>query len=224
MDKRVNTAAEALAGIEDGATVMLSGFQGSGVATALITALIDTGVRGLTMIANGAGHHGSAQAALVEAGRVDKVVCSSARGRGADSIPFEILWEAGKIELELVPQGIFAERIRAGGAGVPAFFTPVAADTDLAKGKERRVLDGRDCVLETALKADFTLLRAERADRYGNLTYRGTQANFGPVMAAAAATTAVEVDEIVDAGALNPIAIRTPGIFVDRVIALPDPR
>ncbi|MCG8548447.1 MAG: 3-oxoacid CoA-transferase subunit A, partial [Alphaproteobacteria bacterium] len=181
MDKSVETVAEALADIKDGATVMLSGFQGSGAANALIQALIETGVRGLTVISNGTGHHGSTQAKLVETGRVVKVVCSSARGRGSEQTPFEKLLEKGDIELELVPQGVFAERIRAGGAGIPAFFTPVAADTDLADGKERRVLNGRDCVLETALTADFTLLRAERADRYGNLTYRGTQANFGPV-------------------------------------------
>ena len=224
MDKSVGTVAEALADIKDGATVMLSGFQGAGMPNALIHALIDAGARDLTVICNGTGNHGSAQAKLVETGRVVKVVCSSARGRGSEQTPFETLLEKGAIELELVPQGIFAERIRAGGAGVPAFFTPVAADTNLAAGKERRVLNGRDCVLETALTADFTLLRAERADRYGNLTYRGTQANFGPVMATAAAITVAEVTEVVDIGTLNPAAVRTPGIFVDRVIALPDLR
>ncbi|MCG8546152.1 MAG: 3-oxoacid CoA-transferase subunit A [Alphaproteobacteria bacterium] len=224
IDKRVATIAEAIADIGDGARIMLSGFQHIGVANALIRGVIDSGVKDLTIIANGAGHHGSTQADLMETGRVTRLICSSARGRGKDSTPFEKLYHSGKIELELVPQGTLAERIRAGGAGIPAFYTATGASTDLAEGKEKRDFNDRTCVLETALTADFALLRADRGDRWGNLTYRGTQANFGPVMATAGAITVAEVTEVVDTGTLNPAAVRTPGIFVDRVIALPDLR
>lgn len=224
IDKRVNTTDEALAGITDGATVMLSGFQGAGVANALIGALIETGARNLTLISNGTGHPASMQGELIGSGAVTKVICSSARGRGRDPTPFEKLWLAGKIELELVPQGTFTERIRAGGAGIPAFYTPVGVDTALADGKERRTIDGRDCILETALTADFTLLRAERGDRWGNLVYIGTQSNFGPVMAMAGRVTVAEVNGFAPDGALAPDTIRTPGIFVDRIIELPDQR
>jgi 3-oxoadipate CoA-transferase alpha subunit len=224
IDKRVSTADEALAGIADGATVMLSGFQGSGVANALISALIETGTRNLTLIANGAGHPASKQGELIGSGAVAKLICSSARGRGRESTPFEERWLAGDIELELVPQGTFAERIRAGGAGIPAFYTPVGADTALAEGKERRTIDGRDCILETALTADFTLLRAERGDRWGNLVYVGTQANFSPVMAMAGRVTVAEVSSFAPDGALAPESIRTPGIFVNRIVEQPDTR
>jgi 3-oxoadipate CoA-transferase alpha subunit len=224
IDKRVSTADEALAGIADGATVMLSGFQGSGVANALIGALIETGTRNLTLIANGAGHPASKQGELIGSGAVAKLICSSARGRGRESTPFEERWLAGDIELELVPQGTFAERIRAGGAGIPAFYTPVGADTALAEGKERRTIDGRDCILETALTADFTLLRAERGDRWGNLVYVGTQANFSPVMAMAGRVTVAEVSSFAPDGALAPESIRTPGIFVNRIVEQPDTR
>jgi 3-oxoadipate CoA-transferase alpha subunit len=224
IDKRVSTADEALAGIADGATVMLSGFQGSGVANALIGALIETGTRNLTLIANGAGHPASKQKELIGSGAVAKLICSSARGRGRESTPFEERWLAGEIELELVPQGTFTERIRAGGAGIPAFYTPVGADTALAEGKERRTIDGRDCILETALTADFTLLRAERGDRWGNLVYVGTQANFSPVMAMAGRVTVAEVSSFAPDGALAPESIRTPGIFVNRIVEQPDTR
>lgn len=224
IDKRIDTTADALAGIADGATVMLSGFQGSGVANSLIGALIETGVRNLTLISNGTGHPGSMQGTLIASGAVDKVICSSARGRGAAPTPFEALWVAGKIELELVPQGTLTERIRAGGAGIPAFYTPVGADTALADGKERRTMDGRDCILETALTADFTLLRADSGDRLGNLVYVGTQANFGPVMAMAGRMTVAEVNRFAPDGALAAEAVRTPGIFVNRIIERPDER
>jgi 3-oxoacid CoA-transferase A subunit len=219
-DKRVETAAEALAGVKDGDTIMLSGFQRIGVPDHLIMALIETGVKGLTVIANSTGAHGSGIAKLVAAGRVERIVASSARGQGAEMTPFEMAWFAGKIGLELVPQGSFAERIRAGGAGHAGFYTPVAVGTDLAAGKEERRFGGRDYILETALTADFAMLRAERGDRYGNLVFRGSQANFGPVMATAAKITAVEVNHL-EEDALDPHGIHTPGIFVDRVLHVP---
>lgn len=222
IDKRVATIAEAIADIGDGARIMLSGFQHIGVANALIRGVVESGIKDLTIIANGAGHHGSTQADLMETGRVTRLICSSARGRGKDSTPFEKLYHSGKIELELVPQGTLAERIRAGGAGIPAFYTATGASTDLAEGKEKRTLDGRDCVLETALTADFALLRADRGDRWGNLTYRGTQANFGPVMATAATVTIAEVRQVVADGEIDPHHVRTPGIYVDRMVTVPE--
>jgi len=217
LDKRVETTAEALAGIKDGATVMLSGFQRIGVPDTLIMALIETGVGELTIIANSTGNHGSGIAHLVEAGRVARIIASSARGRGSEMTPFEKSYFANTIELELVPQGILAERIRAGGAGIPAFYTPVAVGTDLAAGKEERRFGDRDYILQTALKADFAMLRAERGDRFGNLIFRGSQANFGPVMATAAEVTAVEVNHLDDAP-LDPHSVHTAGIFVNRVL------
>ena len=219
-DKRVETAAEAIADIQDGATVMLSGFQRIGAPDALILALVESGVGGLTLIANSTGHHGSGIAQLVEAGRVEKIVASSARGRGPEMTPFEKAWFAKEIELELVPQGTLTERIRAGGTGHAGFYTPVAVGTDLAAGKEERRFGDTDYILETALTADFAMLRAECADRFGNLTFRGSQANFGPVMATAAQTTVVEVNRVVD-HPLDPHGVHAPGIFVDRVICIP---
>ena len=183
-------------------------------------ALIDKSVGGLTLIANSTGHHGSGIAQLVEAGRVSKIIASSARGRGTEMTPFEKAWFAKTIELELVPQGTFTERIRAGGCGHAAFYTPVAVGTDLGAGKEERRFGDRDYILETALHADFAMLRADCADRFGNLTFRGSQANFGPVMATAADTTIVEVNRIVD-DALDPHGVHAPGIFVDRVVCVP---
>lgn len=222
IDKRVATIAEAIADIGDGARIMLSGFGRIGVANALIRAVAESGAKDLTIIANGSGHHGSTQAELMDTGRVARLICSSARGRGKEPTPFEKLYHSGKIELELVPQGTLAHRIRAGGSGVPAFYTPAGAGTDLAKGKETRVFDGRDCVLQTALTADFALLRADRGDRWGNLTYRGTQANFGPAMAAAAKVTIAEVRQVVADGEIDPHHVRTPGIYVDRIITVPE--
>ena len=219
-DKRVKTTAEALAGIKDGQTIMVSGFQRVGAPDTLMLALVETGVKGLTLIANGTGYPGSGIAQLVEAGRVEKFIASSARGRGPEMSPFEKLWFDGKIELELVPQGSFAERIRAGGAGHAGFYTPTAVGTDLAAGKEERRFGDRDYVLETALTADFAMLRAERGDRFGNLVFRGSQANFGPVMATAAKVTVAEVNHL-DEGALDPHGVHTAGIFVNRVIHIP---
>lgn len=219
-DKRVKTTAEALAGIKDGDTVMLSGFQRIGAPDTLILALIETGIKGLTLIANGTGHPGSGIAQLVEAGRVEKIVASSARGRGSEMSPFEKLWFDEKIGLELVPQGTFAERIRAGGAGHAGFYTRTAVGTDLADGKEERRFGDVDYILETALTADFAMLRAECGDRFGNLSFRGSQANFGPVMATAATVTVAEVNQF-DEGALDPHGIHTAGIFVDRVLHVP---
>lgn len=219
-DKRVQTTAEALAGIKDGDTVMLSGFQRIGAPDTLIMALIETGIRGLTIITNGTGHPGSGIAHLVEAGRVEKIIASSARGRGSEMSPFETLWRAGKIGLELVPQGTFAERIRAGGAGHAGFYTATAVGTDLAAGKEERRFGDRDYILETALTADFAMLRAERGDRFGNLIFRGSQANFGPVMATAATVTVAEVNRL-DDGALDPHGVHLAGIFVNRVLHVP---
>ena len=224
IDKRVATAAEAVAGIADGAPLMVSGFQEAGSPRALLRAVYDTGVSGLTLITIGTGSAGSGVYALIEAGRVVKVISSSGRGRGQALTPFEELWTAGKIALELVPQGTIIERIRAGGAGFPAYYTPVGVGTKLAEGKETRVFDGREYVMETALRADMTILRADRADRWGNLRYRGTQANFGHVMTTAAAVTVAEVRELVADGEIAPEDVHTPGIFVKRVVELADLR
>lgn len=219
-DKRVETAANALSGIKDGATVMLSGFQRIGVPNALLKALLELNVGGLTIIANTTGQHGSGIAHLVEAGRVDRIIASSARGTGSEMTPFEKSYFAKEIKLELVPQGILAERIRAGGAGIAAFYTPVAVGTDLAAGKEERRFGDRDYILQTALTADFAMLRAEQADRFGNLIFRGSQANFGPVMATAAETTVAEVNRFEDQP-LDPHSVHTAGIFVNRVLHVP---
>lgn len=216
-DKKVQSASEALAGLKDGDTVMLSGFQRIGAPDTLIMALIEAGVKNLTIIANGTGHPGSGLAHLVEAGCVAKMICSSARGRGSEMSPFEKAWFAEKIGLELVPQGTFAERIRAGGAGHAAFYTPTAVGTDLAAGKEERRFGDRDYILETALTADFAMLRAERGDRFGNLIFRGSQANFGPVMATAAEITVAEVNHLQESP-LEPHSVHAAGIFVDRVL------
>lgn len=219
-DKRVKTTTEALAGLKDGDSVMLSGFQRIGAADTLVLAVRDLGVKGLTLIANGAGYPGSGIAALIEAGRVVKIIASAARGQGAELSPFETLWFDGKIELELVPQGTFAERMRAGGAGHAGFYTRTAVGTELAAGKEQRRFGDQDYILETALTADFALLRAERGDRFGNLIFRGSQANFGPVMATAARITVAEVNHL-DDGALDPHGVHTAGIFVNRVLHVP---
>lgn len=219
-DKRVETTAEALAGIEDGATIMLAGFQRIGAPDTLLAALVELNVDNLTIIANGTGYDGSGIALLVATGRVKRFIASSARGRGPEMSPFEKAYFAKEIELELVPQGILAERIRAGGAGIAAFYTPVAAGTDLAAGKEERRFGDRDHVLQTALKADFAMLRAEQGDRYGNLVFRGSQANFGPVMATAAEMTVAEVNRFEDEP-LDPHGVHTAGIFVDRVLHVP---
>ena len=215
IDKTVPTAQHAVAGIADGSTVLVGGFGPSGVPEALIDALLAQGARELTIVSNHAGNGETGLAALLAAGRVRRIVCSYPRHK--DSHVFDRLYKAGRIELELVPQGTMAERLRAAGAGVPAFFTPTGYGTVLAEGKETRTIDGKPCVLEHALPGDVALVAADRADRWGNLVYRKTARNFNPVMAAAARTTVAQVREIVPLGALDPEAIVTPGIYVSRV-------
>jgi 3-oxoadipate CoA-transferase alpha subunit len=218
IDKTVRTAAAAVSDVRDGATVMIGGFGAAGMPSELIDALIDQGARDLTIVNNNAGNGESGLAALLRAKRVRKIICSFPRQ--VDSQVFDALYRAGEIELELVPQGNLAERIRAAGAGIGAFFTPTGYGTLLAAGKETRVIDGRNFVLEHPIHADFALIKAERGDRWGNLVYRKTARNFGPVMASAAKCSIVQVREIVPLGALDPEAIVTPGIFVQRVVAI----
>ena len=220
IDKTVPTPEAAVAGIADGSTVLVGGFATSGVPLALIDALLAQGARELTIVSNHAGNGDSGLAALLAAGRVRKIVCSFPRHK--DSWVFDSLFRAGRIELELVPQGTLAERIRAAGAGVGAFYTPTAYGTELAKGKETRVIDGKPHVLEYALHGDVALVRADRGDRWGNLVYRKAGRNFGPIMAAAARLTIAQVREIVSLGALDPEAIVTPGIFVKRIVRVAD--
>jgi len=216
IDKIVPSVDAALADVPDGATVMIGGFGTAGQPNELIDALIAQGARDLTIVNNNAGNGDTGLAALLAAGRVRKIVCSFPRQ--ADSHHFDALYRSGRIELELVPQGNLAERIRAAGAGIGAFFTPTGYGTDLAKGKETRLIDGRHYVLEYPIHADFALVRAERGDRWGNLTYRMTARNFGPIMAMAARTTVATVHEIVPLGALDPETVVTPGLFVKRVV------
>jgi len=221
LDKRAASVEEAVAGIKDGQTVMISGFGEAGYPTELIHGLIDAGATGLTVINNNAGTGKLGLAALIQAGAVDKVVCTYPRSAG--SYVFNETYNAGKIDLELVPQGTLAERIRAGGAGIPAFYTPTAVGTPLAEGKETRMIDGREYVLEHALHADMALVKADKADRFGNLTYRMAARNFGPIMCMAADVSVVQVREVVDAGAIDPEHVVTPGIFVDRIAEIPNP-
>lgn len=211
-----DTAGEAVADVADGATVLVGGFGMAGMPVALIDALIEQGATDLTVVSNNAGNGDTGLAALLARGRVRKVVCSYPRQ--ADSWVFDDLYRTGRIELELVPQGTLAERMRAAGAGIGAFFCPTGAGTPLAEGKETRELDGRLHVLELPIRGDVALVGAHRADRAGNLVYRKTARNFGPVMATAAATTVVQVREVVDVGELDPEAVVTPGIYVDRVV------
>src|SRR5918998_3078146 len=220
VNKVVESAEAAIADIPDGATVMISGFGPPGQPDMVIEALLESGVSELTVINNNAGAGGQGISRLFAAKRVRKVVCSFPKAIG--STVFDELYLAGEIELELVPQGTLAERIRAAGAGVTAFYTPTGYGTKLAEGKETRVIDGIPSVLELPLHADFALVRAHRADRYGNLTYRKTGRNFGPIMAAAADVTIAEVGGIVPAGELDPEVVITPGIYVDRVVLGPD--
>lgn len=217
----VADADEALAGIEDGATVLIGGFGTAGQPVELIDALRRSGVRELTVVNNNAGNGDHGLAALLKAGQVRKIVCSFPRQ--TDSWVFDELYRAGRIELELVPQGNLAERMRAAGAGIGAFFCPTGVGTPLAEGKESRTIDGRDYVLEYPIRGDVALIKAHRADTAGNLVYRKTARNFGPVMATAATTTVVQVAEVVERGALDPEAVVTPGIYVDRIVAIDDP-
>ena len=219
IDKVFPDAHAALAAVQDGATVMIGGFGGAGQPAELIDALIAHGARELTIVNNNAGNGDAALAALLKTGRVRKIICSFPRQ--ADSHVFDGLYRAGRIELELVPQGNLAERIRAAGAGIGGFFTPTGYGTDLAKGKETRKIDGRMYVLEAPLHADVALIKAEAGDRWGNLVYRKTARNFGPVMAMAARTTIASVHDVLPLGALDPEAIVTPGIFVQRVVRVP---
>jgi 3-oxoadipate CoA-transferase, alpha subunit len=216
INKIVNSVEAALADTKDGSTVMISGFGGAGMPSALIDALIDQGARDLTIVNNNAGNGETGLAALLKAKRVRKIICSFPRQ--ADSYVFDELYRSGQIELELVPQGNLAERIRAAGAGIGAFFTPTGYGTLLAQGKETRIIDGKPYVLEYPIHADLALVKALKADRWGNLTYRKTARNFGPVMASAAKCTVVQVQEIVELGQLDPEAVVTPGIFVTRVV------
>jgi 3-oxoadipate CoA-transferase, alpha subunit len=216
IDKRVGSLADAVEGIEDGATVLVGGFGASGVPVELVHALLDRGATDLTVVTNNAGSGETDVAALLRERRVRKIVCSYPRSAG--SIWFEERWRAGEVELELVPQGTLSERMRAAAAGLGGFFTPTGADTRLAEGKEVRVIDGRRHVFEEPLPGDVALVKAARADRWGNLVYRTAARNFGPTMAAAAALTVVQVDEFAELGELDPEAIVTPGIFVDRVV------
>jgi 3-oxoadipate CoA-transferase, alpha subunit len=212
---------EAVAGIPDGATVMIGGFGPAGQPVELIDALVRSGATGLTVVSNNAGNGDVGLAALIGAGRVRKMVCSFPRQ--ADSWHFDKKYRAGEIELELVPQGNLAERIRAAGAGIGAFYTPTGYGTLMAEGKEVREIGGRHYVLEYPLRADYALVKAHRADELGNLVYRKTARNFGPIMAAAATTTVVQVQEVVPAGALDPEIIVTPCIYIDRVVRVPAP-
>lgn len=218
IDKAMASVREAVADIADGASVMIGGFGTAGMPDELIEALIDRGVGDLTIINNNAGNGETGVAALIKAGRVRKIICSFPRQ--SDSHHFDARYRAGEIELELVPQGNLAARIQAAGAGLGAIFTPTGYGTLLAEGKETRRIDGRDYVLEYPIHADFALIKAHRADRWGNLVYRKTARNFGPIMAMAARTAIVQVDEIVPLGSLDPETVVTPGIFVQRVVAL----
>lgn len=215
------TVAEAVAGIEDGSTVLVSGFGMAGMPVELIDALIDQGATDLTVVSNNAGNGDTGLAALLAKRRVRKVICSFPRQH--DSWVFDGLYRSGNIELEVVPQGTLAERLRAAGAGIPAFYSPTGVGTLLAEGKETREIDGRRYVLEHALHGDVALVGAYLADGMGNVVYRKTARNFGPVMATAARTTIVQVHRVVDTGALDPEAIVTPSIFVDRVVAVGGP-
>ncbi|WP_030664819.1 3-oxoacid CoA-transferase subunit A [Streptomyces cellulosae] len=212
----VESADAAVAGIEDGSTVLVGGFGLAGMPFDLIEALIRQGAKDLTIVSNNAGNGDVGLAALLAAGRVRKVLCSFPRQ--ADSWVFDGLYREGKIELEVVPQGNLAERMRAAGAGIGAFYCPTAVGTPLAEGKEVREIDGRTYLLEYPIKGDYALIGAHVADAMGNLVYRKTARNFGPVMATAATTTIVQVDEVVEPGKLDPEAIVTPSIYVDRVV------
>ena len=219
IDKRSGSPAEALADVADGATVFISGFGGAGFPNVLIRALRDRGPKNLTLVVNSATHRYSYTHELIEAGLVRKVICTAARGQTKEPSPFERLWMDGKIELECVPQGTFAERIRAGGAGIPAFYTPVGFGTELTRAKEVRSFEGREYVLEQAIKGDLALVRADQADRYGNLAFRYAQMNFGPVMATAAGLAVAEVRTVLD----EPMPherVQLPGVYVDRIVAV----
>ena len=221
INKQVSSLSAAVADIFDGATVMIGGFGEAGSPIELIHALIDHGAKDLTVVSNntGSGHVGLA--ALIENKQVSKTICSFPRT--ANSMVFPELYHAGEIELELVPQGTLAERIRAGGAGIPAFYTPASVNTPLAEGKESRMFSDQEYVLENGIKADFALVKCEKADRYGNLVYHATARNFGPIMCTAATVSIVQAKKIVEPGQIDPENVITPGIFVQKVIEITNP-
>jgi 3-oxoadipate CoA-transferase alpha subunit len=218
INKIAPSIAVALAGVKDGSTVMIGGFGTAGIPNELIEGLIAQGAKDLVIVNNNAGNADTGLAALLKAGRVRKVICSFPRQ--ADSYVFDELYRSGKLELELVPQGNLAERIRAAGAGVGAFFSPTGYGTDLAKGKETREINGKHYVLEMPIYGDVALIRAEKGDRWGNLVYRKAARNFGPVMATAARLTVATVHEVVELGALDPESVVTPGIFVSKIVRI----
>jgi len=218
INKIAESVAQALAGVQDGATVLIGGFGTAGIPGELIDGLIAHGARDLTVVNNNAGNGDTGLAALLKAGLVRKIICSFPRQ--VDSWVFDELYRSGKLELELVPQGNLAERMRAAGAGIGAFFCPTAYGTDLAKGKETREIDGKHYVLEYPIHGDVALIKAEKGDRWGNLTYRMSARNFGPVMATAAKRTIATVHEIVELGGLDPEAIVTPGIYVSQIVRI----
>jgi len=219
IDKFVRSVAAAMDGIKDGSTVIVSGFAQIGEPRALVDGLIEQGARDLTVVHNTAGRGREGVARLIGEGRVRKIICSFARSRG--SVLFEEVYARGAIELEIVPQGTLAERIRAGGAGIPAFFTPTGGGTLLAKGKETRVIDGRECILEQAITGDVALVEAWRADRWGNLVYRDAGRNFNPVVASAGDLTVVQTQHIAELGELTPEVVVTPGVYVNRIVHVP---
>lgn len=219
INKIAHSVAEALADIPDGSTVMIGGFGGAGQPNELIEGLIAQGARDLIVVNNNAGNGDTGIAALLKAGRVRKIICSFPRQ--VDSHVFDGLYRSGKLELELVPQGNLAERIRAAGAGIGAFFTQTGFGTELVKGKETRVINGRGYVLEYPIHADFSLIKAECGDRWGNLTYRKTARNFGPIMATAASITVASVHDVVELGDMDAEVVVTPGVFVKRLVKVP---
>jgi 3-oxoadipate CoA-transferase alpha subunit len=219
IDKIVRTMAEAMAGVPDGAVVLIGGFGSIGQPNALIDALIEQGAKDLTVVSNNVGVGRVGLARLLDTGRVRKIMCSYPRT--VDPVVFEELYRAGRIELEVLPQGTMAERMRAAGAGIPAFFTPTAVGTRLGAGKEQREFNGRHYLLEEALPGDVALVEAWQGDRWGNLTYRSSARNFNPVMAMAAKLTIAQAQHIVELGALDPEKVGTPGIYVNRVVHVP---
>jgi len=221
LDKRVLSLSAAIDGIKDGAVVLIGGFGASGIPVELIDTLIDYDARNLTIVTNNAGSGHTDIAKLLATGNVSKIVCSYPRSAG--SVVFEELYAAGKIELELVPQGTLSERMRAAGAGIGGFFTPTGAGTQLAEGKETRFIDGKEHVFERPLKGDVALIKADTADRWGNLTFRFAARNFAPTMAMSADLTIAQVRQIVELGAIPPEQVITPGIFVDRIVEVADP-
>ncbi|MCB9558714.1 MAG: 3-oxoacid CoA-transferase subunit A [Deltaproteobacteria bacterium] len=221
MDKRVGSVAEAVSVIKDGATVLIGGFGEAGSPIELIHALIDHGAKNLTAVNNNCGNGEVGLAALIASGQVSKMICSYPRS--ANSMVFPDAYRSGRVALELVPQGTLAERLRCGAAGIPAFYTPTAVGTPLAEGKELREFDGKHYLLERGLVADFALIKCERADPLGNLTYNKTARNFSPVMCMAAKTTIVQARRVVERGEIDPEHVVTPGIFVDRIVEVADP-